>query len=103
IPQVVFAGVEIPLKDYFLQVAAMIFPTRWAMAALGTSIGLHSDKLGGDKLFGDNYTFQGQLFSIYSQTDSMHRILLSWGALGVLIVVLAIVICIGLKRKDIRT
>ncbi|MDQ6644589.1 MAG: ABC transporter permease, partial [Chloroflexota bacterium] len=103
IPQVVFAGVEIPLKDYFLQVAAMIFPTRWAMAALGTSIGLHSDKLGGDKLFGDNYTFQGQLFSIYSQTDSVHRILLSWGALGVLIVVLAIVICIGLKRKDIRT
>jgi ABC transport system ATP-binding/permease protein len=103
IPQVVFAGVEIPLKDYFLQAAAMVFPTRWAMAALGTSIGLHSDKLGGDKLWGDNYAFQGQLFSTFSQTDSSHRMLLAWGALGLLIVVLAIFTCIGLKRKDIRT
>ena len=103
IPQVVFAGVEIPLKDYFLQAAAMIFPTRWAMTALGTSIGLHSDKLGGDKLWGDNNTFQGQLFSIYSHTDSVQRMLVAWGALGILIVVLAIAVCIGLKRKDIRT
>ena len=102
IPQVIFAGVEIPLKDYFLQGAAMIFPTRWAMAALGTSIGLHSDKLGGDKLWGDSNTFQGQLFSIYSHTDSVHRMLVAWGALGILIVVLAIATCIGLKRKDIR-
>ncbi len=103
IPQVVFAGVEIPLKDYFLQAAAMVFPTRWAMAALGTSIGLHSDKLGGDKLWGDNYTFQGQLFSTFSHTDSANRMLLAWGALGLLIVVLAICTCIGLKRKDIRS
>jgi len=103
IPQVVFAGVETPLKDYVLQSVATIFPTRWAMAALGTSIGLHSDKLGGDKLFGDDTTFHGQLFSTFTQTDSAHRMLLSWGALGVLIVVLTVLTCIGLKRKDIRS
>ncbi len=103
IPQVVFAGVEIPLKDYVLQSVATVFPTRWAMAALGTSIGLHSDKIGGDKLFGDDTTFHGQLFSTFTQTDSAHRMLLSWGALGALIVVLTVLTCIGLKRKDIRS
>jgi len=102
IPQVVFAGVEIPIKDYFLQSAAAIFPTRWAMAALGTSMGLHSDKLGGDKLFGNDTTYHGQLFSTFTHADSVNRMLLSWGALVVLIIALTVVMCIGLKRKDIR-
>jgi ABC-type multidrug transport system ATPase subunit len=102
IPQLVFAGVEIPLKEGILQVASVLFPMRWAMAALGSSFGLHSDKLGGDALFGTDPTFHSTLFSIYSQTDATHRVLLSWGALGVIIVVLTVVICIGLKRKDVR-
>lgn len=102
IPQVVFAGVEIPLKEWALQIGAVIFPTRWAMAALGSSLGLHSDKLGGDALFGNDSTFHGTLFSTFSQTDAIHRVLLAWGALGALIVVLVIMICVGLKRKDIR-
>ncbi len=102
IPQVVFAGVEIPLKEWVLQSASVIFPTRWAMAALGSSIGLHSDKLGGDALFGSDSTFHGTLFSTFSQMDATHRILLAWGALGALIVVLVILICAGLKRKDVR-
>src|SRR3989440_9953401 len=101
--QIVLAGIEIQPNDFYYLPAAMIFPTRWAMTARGTSIGLHSDKLGGDKLWGDNNTFQGQLFSIYSHTDSVQRMLVAWGALGILIVVLAIAVCIGLKRKDIRT
>jgi ABC-type multidrug transport system ATPase subunit/pSer/pThr/pTyr-binding forkhead associated (FHA) protein len=111
IPQVVFAGVEIPLKDYVLQVIAFFFPTRWAMAALGTSVGLHSDKLGGDKLFGNSSatvnnftnTFIPQLLSTYSHADSVDRMLLSWGALLALSVVLAVVTGIGLKRKDKRS
>jgi ABC-type multidrug transport system ATPase subunit/pSer/pThr/pTyr-binding forkhead associated (FHA) protein len=102
IPQLIFAGVEIPLKDWPLQIAATIFPSRWAMTALGSTAGLHSDKLGGDTLFGTDTTFHGTLFSTFSQTDAIHRVLLAWGALGVLIVVLIIVICIGLKRKDVR-
>lgn len=102
IPQVVFAGVEIPLKDYVLQVAAALFPMRWAMAALGTSIGLHSDKLGGDQLFGSDTTYHGQLFSTFTRADSVNRMFLSWGALVALIIILTIIMCIGLKRKDIR-
>jgi len=102
IPQIVFAGVEFPFKDYFLQSVAAIFPTRWAMVALGTSIGVHSDKIGGDKLFGNDTTFHGQLFSTFTHADSANRMLLAWGALVVLIIVLTIIICIGLKRKDIR-
>lgn len=102
IPQVVFAGVEIPLKEPILQTVSVIFPTRWSMAALGSSIGLHSDKLGGDTLFGKDSTFHGTLFSTFSQTDAMHRVLLAWGALGALIVVLVILVCVGLKRKDVR-
>ncbi len=102
IPQVIFAGTEIPLKDWPLQIAAALFPSRWAMTALGSTTGLHSDKLGGDTLFGNDTTFHGTLFSTFSHADAMHRVLLAWGGLGVLIVVLTIVICIGLKRKDVR-
>jgi len=102
IPQLVFAGVEIPLKEGILQTAAFLFPMRWAMAALGSSFGLHSDKLGGDALFGSDTTFHGTLFSTFTQTDAMHRLLLSWGVLGALLVVLFILVCVGLKRKDVR-
>jgi len=63
---------------------------------------LHSDKLGGDSLFGSNTTFHGQLFSTFSQSDSAQRMFLAWGALAALIVVLGIIVGIGLKRKDIR-
>jgi ABC-type multidrug transport system ATPase subunit len=103
IPQVIFSGAIIPLKDWLTQILAAIFPTRWAMAALGSSIGLHADKVGGDRLFGDDPTYHGTLFSIYSQTDALHRLILSWVALGVLIVLLVIVMGLFLKRKDSRT
>jgi ABC-type multidrug transport system ATPase subunit/pSer/pThr/pTyr-binding forkhead associated (FHA) protein len=102
IPQVIFAGVEIALKEPVLQIVSTIFPTRWAMVALGSSMGLHSDKLGGDKLFNNETTFHGTLFSTFSQTDAMHRVILAWSALGALIVVMTIIVCIGLKRKDVR-
>jgi ABC-type multidrug transport system ATPase subunit/pSer/pThr/pTyr-binding forkhead associated (FHA) protein len=102
IPQIVFAGVEIPLKHWPLQIVAMIFPTRWAVTALGSSAGLHSDKLGGDSLMGTNTTFHGTLFSTFTTTEATNRLLLAWGALGVLIIAFTIVICIGLKRKDVR-
>ena len=102
IPQIVFAGVEIPLKNWPLQIIAMIFPTRWSVAALGSSAGLHSDKLGGDSLIGTNPTFHGTLFSTFTTTDATNRLLLAWGALAALIIVFTIIICIGLKRKDVR-
>jgi ABC-type multidrug transport system permease subunit len=102
IPQVIFSGAIIPLKDWVTQILAVVFPTRWAMAALGSSIGLHADKIGGDRLFGDDPTYHSTLYSIYSQTDATHRLLLSWIALGAIIIVLTIITAIFLKRKDVR-
>ena len=102
LPQVIFSGAIIPLKDWFTQIMASIFPTRWAMVALGSSIGLHADKIGGDKLFGNDFTYHSTLFSIYSYTDALHRLLISWAALIVISVVLMFVIGFFLKRKDVR-
>jgi ABC-type multidrug transport system ATPase subunit/pSer/pThr/pTyr-binding forkhead associated (FHA) protein len=100
LPQVIFSGAIIPLKDWLTQILAVIFPSRWAMAALGTTIGLHAETVGGDRLFGSDYTYHGTLFSIYSQTDAMRRLSLSWVALAFITIFLMIVIAIFLKRKD---
>ncbi len=102
LPQVIFSGAIIALKDWFTQIIAVIFPTRWAMAALGSSIGLHAETIGGDTLFGNDYTYHGTLFSIYSQNDAMHRLILSWIALAAINIALMVVIGIFLKRKDVR-
>jgi hypothetical protein len=102
ISQLVFAGVEIALKDWILQIPAVIFPFRWAMVALGSSAGVHADKVGGDKLFGSDPTYHGTLFSTFSQADATNRVLLAWAVLVVIIVVLTILTCLGLKRKDVR-
>jgi ABC-type multidrug transport system ATPase subunit/pSer/pThr/pTyr-binding forkhead associated (FHA) protein len=102
VPQVIFSGAIIPFKDLPIQILTVIFPTRWAMAALCSSVGLHSDKIEGDRLFGDDFTYHGTLFSIYSQTDALHRLLLSWAALGAILGVLMVVIVIFLKLKDVR-
>ncbi|MEO8971706.1 MAG: hypothetical protein ABI406_08920 [Ktedonobacteraceae bacterium] len=72
------------------------------MAALGSSIGLHAETIGGDRLFGNDYTYHGTLFSIYSQADATQRLLLSWAALVLLIFALMVVVGIALKRKDVR-
>jgi ABC-type multidrug transport system ATPase subunit/pSer/pThr/pTyr-binding forkhead associated (FHA) protein len=102
IPQVIFAGALIPLRDWPSQIVAVIFPTRWAMAALSSSIGLHYDKIGGDSLFGNDYTAHGTLYSTYSQTAAMQRELLSWGMLVLLIIAMLCFIGFFLKRKDVR-
>ncbi len=103
IPQVIFAGSIIPLKDWLTWLVSAIFPTRWAMAALGSTIGLHSDKIDGGKLFGNDYVYHSTLFSIYSQADATQRILLSWAALGAISIVLIGLVGFFLKRKDVRT
>ncbi len=103
LPQVIFSGAIIPLKDWLTQMIAALFPSRWGMAALGSIVGLHADSVGGDRLFGSDYTYHSTLFSIYSQSDATHRLILSWAALGAISVVLMVVIGIFLKRKDIQT
>ena len=103
IPLIIFAGVEIALVNGFTTVIGLVFPSHWAMAALGSSLGLHADKLGGDKLLGNDFTYHGTLFSTYSQADAMHRVLLAWAALGAIIIILAIVTGLVLKRRDVRS
>lgn len=102
IPQLVFAGVEVALKDWILQIPAALFPFRWSMVALGSTVGVHSDKVGGDKLFGNDPTYHGTLFSTFSQANATSRILLAWGIIGIGIIVLIALTCLGLKRKDVR-
>lgn len=102
IPEVVFAGCQFPLKGLPLQLIGMLTPIRWAMVALGSTVGLHSDKLGGDALLGTDPAMHGILFSTFSQTDAIQRLMLAWGALGALTFLLAIAVCIGLKQKDVR-
>ena len=100
LPQVVFAGTIFPITNWFLQIAGLFFPIRWAMAALGSSVGLHSDKLNGDKLIGNIYTFRSTLFSTYSQTEAIQYLLLMWLALLLMILVFGIGVGFCLKRKN---
>lgn len=102
LPQVIFSGAIIPLKDWLTQLIAATFPSRWAMAALGTTVGLHAETMGSDRLFGSDYTYHGTLYSVYSQSDALRRLELSWLALGIIIVVLTVMIGVFLKRKDHR-
>ena len=102
IPQVIFSGAIIPLKDWLTQILAIIFPTRWAMVALGSSIGLHADRIGGDRLFGNDATYHSLLYSVYSRTEAIHRLVFSWLVLGAIIFTLIIAIGIFLKGKDIK-
>jgi ABC-type multidrug transport system ATPase subunit/pSer/pThr/pTyr-binding forkhead associated (FHA) protein len=101
-PLVVFAGVEFPLKVLPLQLLGMLDPTRWAVVAMGTSAGIHSDKLGGDALMGSDPALHGTLFSTFTATDASHRLLLAWIVLGGLCFALGLLTCIGLKRKDVQ-
>lgn len=102
LPQVVFSGIIFPLTSWYLQYPGMLFPIRWAMAALGSSVGLHSNILNKDQLFSGNDTFHGTLFSTYSHADATQYLLLLWLALIVILIVLSIAIGYFLKRKDIR-
>jgi ABC transport system ATP-binding/permease protein len=100
LPQVLFSGAIIALKDWPTQILAAIFPSRWAMAALGSTVGLHGEALGGDRLFGSDYTYHGTLFSIYTQAEALRRLTLAWGVLAAIAVVLVVAVGYFLKRKD---
>jgi ABC-type multidrug transport system ATPase subunit/predicted component of type VI protein secretion system/ABC-type multidrug transport system permease subunit len=96
IPQVIFAGAIFPLKNGPLQPFGILFAVRWAMAALGTSLGLNSDLLGGDQILSNISSYQ------YGQGDARRYLLLMWLALVVMIVLLGLLTSIFLKRKDMR-
>ena len=72
------------------------------MAALGSTVGMHSDKINGDEIVGTIYSYHSTLYSIYSQTDAQRYLLLMWLALVVMIVAFGGSIAYCLKRKDVR-
>ncbi len=101
IPQVIFSGILFKLNTPVLQGAGAIFVMRWAMAAMGSSVGLHADKLGVD-----SFAYQGTLFTSLAPgsnaVDATIHLLVVWGILLVMILVLAMVTAYALKRKDVR-
>ena len=97
IPQVIFSGIIFPLNNPVLQILGAFFPSRWAMAAMGSTVGLHGDKLGGD-----DFSYQGTLFSTHTQAAATFHLLLMWFALLVTIVALGALTAYFLKRKDAR-
>lgn len=97
IPQVIFSGVIFSLDGPLTQGVGALFAARWAIAGLGSSIGLHGDKLGVD-----GFSYCGTLFSTCSTQQATQHLLLVWLALIAMIVVLGAFVALSLKRKDVH-
>src|SRR6266480_181872 len=98
IPQLIFSGLLFNLNGPILQTIGALFAVRWGMAASGSSVGLHGDKLGAD-----DFSYRGTLFSTFSQTEAAIHLFICWFALVVMILVFGVAIAYFLKRKDVRT
>lgn len=98
IPQVIFSGVIFSLDGPATQAIGGLFAARWAIAGLGSSLGLHADKLGVD-----GFSYCGTLFSTCSKQQAIQHLLLVWLALIVMIVLLGSFVGFCLKRKDITS
>lgn len=101
IPQVIFSGAVFKLNTPLLQAIGDLFAVRWAMAGMGSSVGLHPDKLGVDA-----FAYQGTLFTTLNAADARPaatiHLLIVWGALVLMIILLGILISFLLKQKDVR-
>lgn len=97
IPQVIFSGVIFSLDGAATQSLGALFAARWAMAGLGSSLGLH-----GDKLNVDGFSYCGTLFSTCSQEQATQHLLLVWLVLLAMILLLGGIVAYCLKRKDKR-
>src|SRR5205807_10412492 len=100
IPQVIFAGTIFSFKTWSTQILALLFTSRWSMGALGSTIGLHSDKLAGDKLLGQQDIYSGTLFSTYTQAEAVQHLLLMWKALGMMVILLICIVALVLTLKN---
>src|SRR5579885_2361092 len=72
IPQVIFSGIIFALNNAGLQFLGSFFAARWAMAAMGSTVGLHEDSLGNP----NDWAYQGTLFSTYTQAQAVTHLLL---------------------------
>jgi ABC-type multidrug transport system ATPase subunit/pSer/pThr/pTyr-binding forkhead associated (FHA) protein len=100
IPQVIFAGIFFNIGGALGQLLESLFAARWAMAALGSSIGLNADALNVDQ-----FLYHGTLFPTYSghsQGEAVFHLLFCWFILALMSVVFGLLIAYFLKRKDVR-
>jgi ABC transport system ATP-binding/permease protein len=110
IPQVIFSGVIFTLASAPMQIVGGFFAERWAMAAMGSTVGLHSQfllpngapGLSSTSASGESFSFQGTLFSTVDKTQAVSHLLLCWGFLVLMSLVLGATTAYFLKRKDIR-
>ncbi len=102
LPQVIFSGIIFPLDNPGLQFLGSFFAARWSMAGMGSTIGLHGDKLGS----GSDFAYRGTLFTSVSgstQGTATIHLFLMWLALALMIVLLGLATAYFLKRKDARS
>ena len=97
IPQVIFSGIIFTLSSPFLAFLAAFFPARWAMAAMGSSVGLD-----GPTIRADDWSFQSTLLARFSPLAASFHLLVCWFFLILTIVILGALISYFLKKKDVR-
>ncbi len=97
IPQVIFSGIIFKLNNPVLQFLGAFFPARWAMAAMGSSVGIHGSLIGSD-----DFSFQGTLYSQVGEGAAVFHLFLCWFFLILTIFSLGGLIAYFLKKKDIR-
>ncbi len=109
IPQVIFSGIMFKL-DGNAQALAALFVSHWAIAGMGSSIGLVPCYVGSD-----NFSFQGTAeqttptcnppdpnASVIHQGAATSHLLLVWFVLILMIVLLSFATVYFLKRKDVK-
>ncbi|MGH2510031.1 MAG: ABC transporter permease, partial [Ktedonobacteraceae bacterium] len=103
IPQVIFSGIIFSLNNPFMQFLGSFFAARWAMAAMGSTVGIHGLFVQPDgSTAGEDFSYQGTLFSTHSAASAAGHLLLCWFALILMSVLLGFATTYFLKRKDAR-
>lgn len=101
VPQVIFSGAVFKLDTPILQAIGDLCAVRWAMAGMGSSVGLHGDKLGVD-----SFAYQGTLYATFNHDaavpGAITHLLTVWAALAAMIIILGILTGIFLRQKDVR-
>jgi hypothetical protein len=102
IPQVIFSGAIFKLDTPILQAIGDLCAVRWAMAGMGSSVGLHGDKLGVD-----SFAYQGTLYTSLDPASAIPgaitHLVTVWIALAAMIILIGIFIAVFLKQKDVRS
>lgn len=110
IPQVIFSGVIFTLASPVMQIVGGFFAERWAMAAMGSTVGLHSQflipkgipGLSDSDASGESFSFQGSLYSTVDKAHAIAHLLLCWGLLAFMSLALGVATTYFLRRKDAR-